>query len=45
MSVFSGVRMGGHRRIERIRAPLGAGSRTTSFPLIENPLSEGGILV
>jgi hypothetical protein len=44
MSVFGGgARMGGHRRIERIRAPLGNGSRTTSFPTVENPLSEGGI--
>jgi hypothetical protein len=44
MSVFGGgARMGGHRRIERIRAPLGNGSRTTSFPTVENPISEGGI--
>lgn len=44
MSVFGGgVRMGGHRRIERIRAPVGNGSRTTSFPTVENPISEGGI--
>lgn len=45
MSVFGGgAKMGGHRRIERIRAP-GTRIYTTNFALTENPLSEGGSFI
>lgn len=39
---LGGVRMGGHRRIERIRQPPLV-SYVTSFAVDENPLSEGGV--